>query len=221
MRSVNKGIFMLKKDSFINYVFCLLALSSMALFSGCATIVSGKVQEVSFQSNPEGATVTVGGKIIGKTPITVQLDRKKTPPLMFELQGYQKISTQMGTTIEPWFLGNFIIGGLIGSTTDGLSGAIHEYSPNHYYVTMVPENSGVFSTNTPERTKIKEYVIIAYKNILSDLSAGNGEYLSSLINMLKVQDGENDTIIQKIKSLSEVYPDIPLFAERVSELYKT
>jgi RNA processing factor Prp31 len=127
----------------------------------------------------------------------------------------------MTTTLEPWFLGNIIFGGLIGSTTDGLSGAVHEYAPNQYYITMVPNDSGTFNENIPEKTKIIEFVVVSYQNILSDLSTGGGEYLSSLINMLKTESDGNDTIIKKIRLLSEVYSDIPIFAERVSELYKS
>ena len=41
----------------------------LAFSGGCATIVSGTTQEVSFQSNPEDAKVSVSGRVIGKTPL--------------------------------------------------------------------------------------------------------------------------------------------------------
>jgi len=61
----------------------------LALIGGCATIVSGTTQEVSFQSNPEGAKVTVSGRVIGKTPVTLQLKREKGQSLAFEKEGYE------------------------------------------------------------------------------------------------------------------------------------
>jgi hypothetical protein len=36
------------------------------VMTGCATIIHGTHQDLSFQSNPDGATVTVGGRVIGK-----------------------------------------------------------------------------------------------------------------------------------------------------------
>jgi len=41
--------------------------------SGCASIMHGTHQDLTFQSNPDNATVTVGGRVIGKTPITTSL----------------------------------------------------------------------------------------------------------------------------------------------------
>lgn len=98
-----------------------LILSSTALFSGCATIVSGTDQKLTFDSEPEGATVTVAGRVLGKTPLTVEVDKDKNLALTFEKEGYKTYTTQLSTSLEPWFWGNIVIGGLVGSTTDSLS----------------------------------------------------------------------------------------------------
>ena len=55
----------------------LLILSVLFLSSSCATIMTGKTQEVTFDSEPQGAEVAVNGRVIGKTPTTIQLDKKK------------------------------------------------------------------------------------------------------------------------------------------------
>ena len=39
---------------------------------------------------------------------------------------------------NPWFWGNILFGGVFGSTTDGLSGSVHEYSPSQFFITLVP-----------------------------------------------------------------------------------
>src|SRR5260221_7059201 len=96
---------------------------SMGL-TGCATIMSGSSQDLSFNSSPDGATVTVGGRIIGKTPITTRLGKESGQTLVFEKDGYKSITMRLETSLDGWFWGNIVLGGVIGSTTDGITGAV-------------------------------------------------------------------------------------------------
>ena len=56
-------------------------LSSAALMaiilSGCATIIEGKTETVTFDSEPAGAKVIVAGRVMGNTPITVPVEKDK------------------------------------------------------------------------------------------------------------------------------------------------
>ncbi|MCZ7627552.1 MAG: PEGA domain-containing protein [Candidatus Methylomirabilis sp.] len=87
-------------------------LFALVALAGCASIVSGRTQEVSFTSNPEGATVTVNGRIIGKTPLTANLQREKGQSLAFSKEGYKTLSREFETDLNGWFWGNIVIGGL-------------------------------------------------------------------------------------------------------------
>lgn len=182
---------------------------------GCATIVSGTTQEMTFQSEPEGALVKVDGRPLGKAPMTIQLDRKSSQSLSFELEGYKTITMPLTTTLEPWFWGNILIGGLIGSTTDGVSGAVYEYSPSQYYVSMHPVNG----FDKPQKAKAREFIVAGYKNIINELNTAPAEYVSSLLEILEVKAEDRDAAINKIKSLSDVYQDIPSFAKQVTDLF--
>src|SRR3989338_382530 len=97
-----------------------ILLFALVALAGCASIISGRTQEVSFASNPEGVTVTVNGRILGKTPLTINLQRKSEQSLVFSKDGYKTLSMQFETSINGWFWGNILLGGLIGSTTDGI-----------------------------------------------------------------------------------------------------
>ena len=98
----------------------LLILSVLILSSSCATIMTGKTQEVTFDSEPQGAEVAVNGRVIGKTPTTIQLDKKKDQTVSFKLEGYKTRTRTLETKLNAWFMGNIVLGGFIGSTTDGI-----------------------------------------------------------------------------------------------------
>lgn len=182
---------------------------------GCATIVSGTTQEMTFQSEPPGAVVKVDGRPLGKTPMTIQLDRMSSQSLTFELEGYKTITMPLTTTLEPWFWGNILIGGLIGSTTDGVSGAVYEYSPSQYYVSMHPING----IDKPRKAKAREFIVAGYKNIISELHSTPAEYVSSLCELLEIKPEDREVSIKKLKSLSEIYQDIPSFAQEATDLF--
>ena len=93
----------------------LLILSVLFLSSSCATIMTGKTQEVTFDSEPQGAEVTVNGRVIGKTPTTIQLDKKTDQSVSFKLEGYKTQTRTLETKVSAWFMGNIVLGGLLPS----------------------------------------------------------------------------------------------------------
>jgi len=200
----------------MKYLIILLAVGLMA---GCATIISGTTDEVTFNSEPQDVEVTVGGKVIGKTPLTVQLDKKSGQSVEFNLEGYKRQTRALSTKMDSWFWGNIVLGGLIGSSTDGISGSIHEYSPNQYFVTMVADSSDSVNSIKSDKAKIKEFIVISYQQIITDIARGGGEYLNSLVLMLKVADSKRTESVKKIRALSEVYTIIPDFAEQVTAYF--
>lgn len=200
----------------------LYIILGAGILGGCASIIDGSHQEVSFNSNPDGATVNIDGRIIGKTPITAFLKKKAGQSLVFSKDGYKPLTMQLETHMDSWFWGNIVLpGGLFGSTTDGISGAINEYSPSQYMVTLQQEGTGPLESNTATdaKQKAKEYIVLTYKNILSDISNGGGQYLTSLFELLKIPKEGQGEATKKIHALSDAYSNIPEFADRVIELY--
>lgn len=199
----------------------LLVILGANFLGGCASIIDGSHQEVSFNSNPDDATVTLNGRVLGKTPITISLKKESGQSLVFSKDGYKPYSAQLETRIDGWFWGNIVFGGLIGSTIDSISGAMHEYSPSQYMVNLQQEGAGRLESSTPTdaKQKAKEYIVLGYSNILSDISKGSGQYLASLLEILKIpKEGEAEAT-KKIHALSDVYSNIPEFADRVIAFY--
>ncbi len=203
----------------IRYVGLIFCLMTGFFASGCATIVSGTSQDVSFQSQPDGATVTLDDRAIGKTPVNVTIKKEDGQRIKFDKPGYKQKEMRLETNLNPWFWGNVLFGGLVGSTTDGLSGAAREYQPNHYFVTLEPDDNNPLLSSVKKRMKVKEYIVMAYLNIKQDMSKGNGEYLESLLKLLSVPKEQSNDALRKLRSLSDLYKDIPTFADQVIAFY--
>ncbi|MES1946133.1 hypothetical protein C84B14_02266 [Salinisphaera sp. C84B14] len=167
-----------------------------SLSSGCATIASGTDQNVSFDSEPEGATVRVAGKVIGQTPVSARLDKKDDQTVSFEMDGYRTVSQSMTTKTDPWFFGNILIGGLFGSTTDFASGAVYEYSPDQYFVTLPPnDNAGVLD----RKQSIERFVVVSYGALRSAAATSqpaDDESFSSLLAALDIDSNDTPRVNQ-------------------------
>jgi hypothetical protein len=127
----------------------------------------------------------------------------------------------MSTKIEPWFWGNILFGGIIGSVTDAVTGAMYEYAPDQYLVTLEPESPSKVSAST-EKSKMdraREFIILSYNQLLSDISKGSGNYLNSLMGLLEIPRGDEAVAVKRIKAFAEAFPDIAQFADQVTAAY--
>lgn len=109
--------------------FLLLLIAATAILAGCATIISGTTQSVNFSSSPSSATIYDNGMQIGKTPLSAELSRKKEHAIVIELTGYQPYEMMIRKEFNAWYLGNILIGGLIGLIIDPITGAMYKLTP--------------------------------------------------------------------------------------------
>ncbi len=122
---------------------CSLALTF--LFSSCATIISGSKQKISFTSTPVAASIFVDEVEVGKTPFELKLARNNEHNVMIKLEGYQTYQTRLTKKFNAWYLGNILIGGIIGLIVDPITGAMYNLSPDQIHAQM---NKGtVFNSN--------------------------------------------------------------------------
>ena len=110
--------------------------AAVAFMTGCATIVDGKKQEVTFQSSPAGAEVSINGIAKGTTPLTLQLQKAGNTTFTLRKEGYQEKTLTMETKVNGMFFGNILFGGLPGTTTDIATGANLEYSPGNLFIKL-------------------------------------------------------------------------------------
>jgi hypothetical protein len=109
-------------------ISCALALT--LLFSSCATIISGSKQKISFASTPSAASIFIDEVEVGKTPFEMKLARNSEHAVMIKLDGYQTYQTRLTKKFNAWYLGNILIGGIIGLIIDPVTGAIYNLSPD-------------------------------------------------------------------------------------------
>lgn len=112
------------------------AIASLALTTGCATILGGGgSQAVSVRSDPAGATFVVRSSSglqmsSGTAPQQVTLARKNEYEIEFSMPGYQtqRLSLLKGLNGWVWvnLLGNIFVGGII----DVVSGAAWKLEPS-------------------------------------------------------------------------------------------
>jgi|TARA_B110000495_G_C23029315_1_gene612474 uncharacterized protein YceK len=114
-------------------IMSLSILSVLILFTGCATVISGTSQTITFDSSPSGAAIFLDGNRIGVTPFTTSLKKNKYSSFRIELEGYHTISRQLDKEFDIvtllsifWDLG----------TTDFISGAVYKYGQNSYFVEL-------------------------------------------------------------------------------------
>jgi hypothetical protein len=120
-------------------IFLSLALVGLATVSGCSSIVNGKSQSISINSNVKDAEITFNGQTVGRTPFTGLVPRSSAAQVTLTKAGYKSKTVTMDTSIEPIFWGNIIIGGVLGSTTDASTGNMYKYNPATISIDLEPD----------------------------------------------------------------------------------
>jgi hypothetical protein len=118
-----------------NYLILLILLTGLLCLS-CATIVHGVNQPVNFNSQPSGATVTIDGNKLDKTPCLLELERKNSHLVEITLEGYETKTIQIKKKLSGWVAGNILLGGLIGLAIDAITGAMYKLEPEFVSVEL-------------------------------------------------------------------------------------
>ena len=117
-------------------------LLPMFFLTGCASIVGRDVFPVTINSNPDGATISVkdenGVKMYsGTTPTTVMLGageayfHAKSYNITFSKTGYMDQFVTVRASLDGWYFGNILFGGLIGMLiVDPITGKMWKLQKN-------------------------------------------------------------------------------------------
>jgi hypothetical protein len=156
-------------------LYCVVC-STLCALSGCASIVSGRHADVAIDSCPSNAHVVIhddDGREVASlnTPGVVSLKRNRryflparyTAVVMAE--GYQPTEVPIRSTVNPWILGNIVIGGIPGLVVDNATGAAWQPRHSEIHTQLLPLGcpapGQMYSANqstVPGQSEIPEYV---------------------------------------------------------------
>ncbi|MDR2413287.1 MAG: hypothetical protein LBD50_03710 [Rickettsiales bacterium] len=122
----------------------LILPSIILMLGGCASIISGGSQQINVQPGStshgrvDAEVISKSGVQTVRLPAVVNVKRSSQDIIVHikeeDNQCLEETQVVISSGLNGWFLGNFITGGLLGSTTDGLTGAVWSYDD----ITIVP-----------------------------------------------------------------------------------
>ena len=108
-----------------------LLIPAVFILCNCATLAHGRHQEVTILSLPVGARVSVGGQVIGRTPLVAKFSRRESRlVLRVEMDGYHPAEVPLKRTTSAWLAGDIAFGPLqfanqgISSSTERATAAV-------------------------------------------------------------------------------------------------
>ena len=122
----------------------LLIIATCTFLPGCASIVSKTSWPVAIDSKPEGVQVSITNKsgkevFSGKTPAVTKLKSgsgffSKESYTVVMTYGIEKRTINLECTVNGWYFGNILIGGLIGMLIiDPATGAMYRLEKKDIY----------------------------------------------------------------------------------------
>jgi len=141
------------------------------LLSSCATILSSGSSPLTVKSSPAGAQLQITNRLgiqvfNGQTPATILLKSgsgyfsSEAYTVKLTLDGYAEKTIPVNCTLNGWYFGNIIFGGLIGLLiVDPSTGAMYRLETNYIDATL--------STNPTSMTNKEQTLKIMNINDLS------------------------------------------------------
>lgn len=131
---------MFQTKSRLGRVAAVLALAGSTV--ACATVTRGTKEGWTVRSEPPGAAVTTSlGQSCAATPCTFEkLKRNRDFDVTVTKDGYKTVTAKVTHRLAgggaAGFVGNALIGGVIGAGVDASSGATQELTPNPLIVKL-------------------------------------------------------------------------------------
>lgn len=119
----------------------LVSMLCGLVFPGCATIMHGRNQEITFETTPPGAVVTVEStgavrRGAGVTPFTLNLKRKYRYLISIRKPGYEPASAILKQRTSNWLYGNIAFWSAPGFLADIVGGGMYNLDPQAVHVTL-------------------------------------------------------------------------------------
>ncbi len=116
------------------------AFIAVLSLNGCATVINGRYQQVSVQTEPPGSycvlTNNKGQWVVNSTPATIKVHRSMDNlHVSCQKQGYQSDVQSVPSHLAGAMVGNILAGGIIGVGIDAGDGSGYSY-PSQINMTL-------------------------------------------------------------------------------------
>lgn len=167
-----------------NYI---LVLGLIILNSSCATLFTGTRQNVSIDSNPQGADIIIDGQKMATTPAKIKVDRELEALLyggkeiQFDLEGYKKLGYELDARLNSVAIINFFNPLFWG--IDIVTGAVTRYD-NYYNFQLMPLEFN--NTQSITESNMEKYEkLVQLKKLLEDGVITQEEFEKEKAKILK------------------------------------
>lgn len=126
-----------------------LLLFTLALATGCSTLIKGTTQEVAINSHPSGASVFVNNQSFGQTPTFVKLRRNSNYTILLEMPGFAPYEIKLDRKTNITFWVNIPV---LGQVVDALSGAMYQLTPEEINKQFAQQQPTTSPTTTDQPT---------------------------------------------------------------------
>ena len=134
----------------------IIVVCGAFVFNGCATILTGTSDEITFNSNPGGATIMIDGLDVGKTPSiqTVKRPGFSDRQVTLRLKGHDDRTFKLQKTFNMLSIcnGTNVLGWLIDVTT----GTVYKYDKTNYSMDLEPK---AFNLEDLDKDQFGHYIV--------------------------------------------------------------
>lgn len=197
----------------------LILLITLAVCS-CATVLTGRHQQLAFESNERDTEIYINDKLVCKTPCITEVTRRNDKLMITAKKaGFTDRTMFAEGKLNPMTAVNIISLGTstFGFSTDATSNSMWEYQPGSIYVTMQKEpRTAAERRNFDYQNKIRDFVLRNFDQLETDTYSeqGNGEYIKALSGMTSVPAYEIKSVLQNSFAGADA-------AEKIIGLYVT
>ena len=149
-----------------NLLVVSLAVCVAIWSSGCATVATGKYQNIPVTSEPPGVKVRSNTGVSITTPGSFDLIRNQSHTLVAEYTGCEPQQRELKHGVQGWFWGNILLGGIIGGIVDIASGACDELTPKKIHFNFTTQGQAVenrkraYLESHPETSEMVRFAIM-------------------------------------------------------------
>ena len=136
-------------------IFGLSAIALTSTLGACATVTRGSSEQFTIESSPPAAQArTSSGFNCESTPCTIRMPRKDAFTVTVSKPGYKTVAIDVKPKIAgsgaAGFLGNALIGGVIGAAVDVGTGATMDLTPNPLHVDLAANADAAATAVVPQ-----------------------------------------------------------------------